>query len=128
MTLISDLPSVLIHKITNYMEPTLELRCVSRKYLKKYNSKIMNLYIGYFYEIEYLRSLRIRPTYKALCIYFKEKYCYKNKTQCNSYTKKGIRCKRYCYDKYCHQHIYTINSYKNSKMFHYLSNRSSQWI
>lgn len=122
MDMISGLPPELINKINNYMEPSLELRCVNRKYLKKYNSKLLILYLRHFYAIEYLRSLRIRPTYKALCIYFPKNYRYKNNVQCKAYTKKGLRCTRDCYDKFCYQHKNTLKTYKNSKMFRYLTN------
>lgn len=120
--MISILPCELIDKITNYMETTLELRCVNRTYFKKYNSEILILYVQHFHMIEYLRSLRIRPTYKALCIYFPEFYLYRNKIQCNAYTKKGLRCTRHCYNKFCYQHKNTLQRYKNSKMFRYLTN------
>lgn len=127
MNMISRLPTELIDEINDYVEPSLELRCVNRKYLKQYNPEIKEiLYPSYFYAIDYLHSLRIRPTHEALCIYFPESYWYNgilsNKVQCKAYTKKGIRCTRHSYDKFCHQHRDTYKIYKNSKMFRYLTN------
>lgn len=127
MDMILGLPPELINKINDYVEPTLEIRCVNRKYLKKYNPEIKEiLYPYHFYAIDYLHSLRVRPTYEALCLYFPKSYWYNDiipiKVQCEAFTRKGFRCTRHCYGKFCHQHKDTLNIYKNSKMFHYLTN------
>ena len=70
----------------------------------------------------YLQSLRIKPTYKSLCLYFPQHigFTITQKQQCQGYTKKGNRCPRYCYGKLCYHHNNTLYMYKNSKMFHYL--------
>lgn len=114
----------LLNEINEYMEPTLELRCVNRKYYKLYTPEIRINYSLCFKCIDYLNALQIRPTYKALSIYFPDSYWVKTteKHQCRGYTKKGLRCKRYTCDTFCYSHRNTFDTYKNSKMYLYLTN------
>ncbi|MAP67446.1 MAG: hypothetical protein CMF80_07100 [Candidatus Marinimicrobia bacterium] len=123
----------LLNEVNDYIEPTLELRCVSRKYYKLYTPEIREKYPLHFHAIDYLNALRICPTYNALSIYFPYNYWlsydpqkdemiyHTNKLQCKGYTKKGLRCKRYSCDAFCYNHRNTLKTYQNSKMFHYLT-------
>ena len=114
------LPYEIIDIIESYMQPTLMLRCTNKKYLKLINPKIELLYWRAFYYIHYLRAMRIRPTYEAMCIYFPEYTAAKKMKQCNAYTKKGLRCMRYSCDTFCYQHKNTLHMYRNSKMYRFL--------
>ena len=116
------LPDELLQLIFTFIQPSLTTRCINRKYLKKTDSTLKFIYPYHFNDIYYLQSLRIKPTYKSLCLYFPQHigFTITQKQQCQGYTKKGNRCTRYCYGKLCYHHKNTLYMYKNSKMFHYL--------
>ena len=115
------LPYEIIDIIESYMQPTLMLRCTNKKYLKSINPVIELLYWYAFYNIRYLRAMRIRPTYEAMCIYFPEYTANKEEmNQCKAYTRKGLRCMRYSCDTFCYQHKNTLQMYRNSKMYRFL--------
>ena len=115
----NDLSDDILKIIFDYIEPSLNMLVLN----KKSNKKILPLlrYTFDYYEqirqIEYLKYMRIKPTYYTLNHYFPYKEMNPPLTLCEGYTIKGLPCSRKCKNRFCFQHEDTMKSYRKTNFY-----------
>ena len=128
-----QLPSEIETEIYTYL-PLMIVRLLNRKHWKEQETNMSMMYPMAFYQIEYLKSMRIRPTIAALRIYFPLKTLLAKRKQCLGIMSKGNRCKCHIYTRYndviyCQQHRYNYNiseppsviQYRKRKKYNYFT-------